>query len=204
MGISAACTGDIAEARIHFDNAMELYDPAAHRPLAMRFSVDASVSVLCYRSWVLWFLGYPDTALKDADRAINVAREIGQAATLMYALFHGSLPHMWCGSYAAAQANVHELVVLADEKATMHWIAEGIRVRGYLSASTGNMADAVNLIASGIADYRSTGAKVFEPLYLSNLAKAHAEVGTFDHAWRYIEEAMNGMEQTAKRGSKPR
>ena len=198
MGISAACTGDIPEARVHFDHAMGLYDPAAHRPLAMRFSVDASVSVLCYRSWVLWFLGYPDAALQDADRAISVAREIGQAATLMYALFHGSLPHMWCGSYAAARANVHELVVLADEKGTMHWIAEGIRVRGYVSALTGNIADAVNLIASGIAAYRSTGAKVFEPLYLSTLAKAHAEVGTLDHAWRCIEEAMNGMEQTSE------
>jgi hypothetical protein len=65
---------------------MDLYDPAAHRPLAMHFSVDASVSVLCYRSWVLWFLGYPDAALKDADLAISVARQMGQAATLMYAI----------------------------------------------------------------------------------------------------------------------
>jgi class 3 adenylate cyclase/predicted ATPase len=198
MGISAACRGDIAEARTHFDHAMDLYDPAAHRPLAMHFSVDASVSVLCYRSWVLWFLGYPDAALKDADLAISVAREMGQAATLMYALFHGSLPHMWCGSYTAAKANVHELVVLADQKGTMHWIAEGIRVRGYLSALTGNFTDAVNLIAPGIAAYRSTGARVFEPLYLSNLAKAHTEAGTFDHAWRCIEEAMTGMDQTSE------
>jgi predicted ATPase len=80
----------------------------------------------------------------------------------------------------------------------MHWIAEGIRVRGYLSVLTGNITDAVNLIAPGIAAYRSTGVRVFEPLYLSNLAKAHAEVGTFDHAWRCIEEAMTGMDQTGE------
>ena len=34
----------------------------------------------------LWMLGYPEAALADADQALNDAREIGQAATLMYAL----------------------------------------------------------------------------------------------------------------------
>ena len=40
MGISCACTGNIAKARAHFDYAMALYDPVAHRPLATRFSVE--------------------------------------------------------------------------------------------------------------------------------------------------------------------
>jgi hypothetical protein len=46
------------------------------------------------------------------------------ARSLMYALFHGSLPHMWAGSYATAKANIDELVVLDDEKGTLHWIAK--------------------------------------------------------------------------------
>jgi hypothetical protein len=42
MGISLLHTGDIVESRKHFDSAMALYDPAEHRPLAMRFfGVDA-------------------------------------------------------------------------------------------------------------------------------------------------------------------
>ena len=65
-----------------------LYDPAEHRPLATRFGQDARVAILCYRSLALWMLGYPEAALADADRALNDAREIGQAATLMFALFH--------------------------------------------------------------------------------------------------------------------
>ena len=35
----------------------------------------------------LWMLGYPEAALADAEHALKDAREIGQAATLMYALF---------------------------------------------------------------------------------------------------------------------
>ena len=83
MGISLLHTGDIAESRKHFDRATALYDPAEHRPLATRFSVDARVSVLSFRPSALWFLGYPEAALVDADHALQYAREIGQAATLI-------------------------------------------------------------------------------------------------------------------------
>jgi predicted ATPase len=117
----------------------------------------------------------------------------------MYALFHGSLPQMWCGSYATAKANIDELVFLAGDKGTLHWISEGMRVRGYLSALTDNIADAVDLITSGIAAYRSTGAKVFESLYLSNLADDYAALCKFDHAWRSIGEAMTAIETTKER-----
>jgi hypothetical protein len=36
-------------------------------------------------------LGYPEAGLSDADHALKDAREIGQAATLMYALFLTSM-----------------------------------------------------------------------------------------------------------------
>jgi hypothetical protein len=35
----------------------------------------------------LWLLGYPDAALADAKQALQEARDIGQAPTLMFALF---------------------------------------------------------------------------------------------------------------------
>jgi predicted ATPase/class 3 adenylate cyclase len=74
MGISLATTGDIATGRAHFDRAFALYDPAEHRALATRFSVDAAMSILSYRSWTIWVLGYPEAALADADNAIKIAR----------------------------------------------------------------------------------------------------------------------------------
>ena len=42
----------------------------------------------------LWMLGYPEAALADAEQALKDAREIGHAATLMYALYNTSLTHI--------------------------------------------------------------------------------------------------------------
>ena len=78
--------GDIAKGRAHFDRAIGLYDPAEHRQLATRFGQDKRVAVWSYRSLALWLLGYPEAALADIENALKDAREISQAATLMYAL----------------------------------------------------------------------------------------------------------------------
>ena len=66
-------------------------------------------------------LGYPEAALADTENALNDVREIGQAATLMYALVHASITHIYCGNYAAANAEDDELLALADEEGALQW-----------------------------------------------------------------------------------
>ena len=91
---------------------------------------------MSYRSLVLWLLGYPEAALADIEHALKDAREIGHAATLMYALFHATLPLVWCGNYATANAIVDELVALADERGASFWKVQGMRAQGQLLALT--------------------------------------------------------------------
>ena len=199
MGLSLMYTGDIAEGRAYLDRAIALYDPAEHRPLARRFGVDAGVVALSYRSMALWLLGYPDAALGDADQALRDAREIDHAATLMTTLTVTSFSLIFCGNYAAANAQLDEVVALADEKGTLFWKAFGTAVQGCGSAQASKASEAVQMITAGITAFRSTGATLFTPMYLSNLAKAYAELGEFNYAWRCIGEAMSTIETTKER-----
>ena len=199
MGTSLLETGDIAQGREHYDQAMALYDPAEHRPLATLFGQDVRVSILSYRSRALWLLGYPDAALADADHALYDAREIGHAVTLMYALFHASFRDIQCGKHAAATALVDELLALADEKGSLFWKAIGMVHQGILFALTGRATDAVHMLNSGLSAFRSTGSTGFMPWNLSYLAVPYAELGQFDNAWRCIAEAMTTMETTKER-----
>jgi hypothetical protein len=57
MGTTLLQTGDIADALVHLDRAIALYDPAAHRPLATRFGRDVKVVILCWRALALWLFG---------------------------------------------------------------------------------------------------------------------------------------------------
>jgi predicted ATPase len=190
------CSGEIAEGRSHFDQGIALYDPAEHRLLATYFGVDSGVVMFSWRSLVLWMLGYPKAALADAARGLNDAREIGHAATLMYALGFASPTLIHSGNYATANPLLDELVALADEKSAAFWRARGMVLRGCVLAVTGKASDAAQMITAGIAAWKTTGSTVFMPWYLSDLSRAHAERGQFDHAWCCIREAMAAIETT--------
>ena len=189
MGVSLLFMGDPTQGRTYLDRAVTLYDPAAHRPLA----------TLSYRSMAWWFLGYPKTALADAVHALKNARDIGHATALMVALNGTTLTNILCGNYAEATARVDELVNLADEKAALLWKAWGMMNKGWLMALTGKASNAVQMTTSAITAYRSTGATLFMPSYLSNLARAYAGLGQFKEAWQCVDEAMSTIEITKER-----
>ena len=160
---------------------------------------DVGVAILSFRSLALWLLGYPEAALRDADDALKNAREMGQAATLMYALGHATIPYTLCGNYAAAAAQAQELVALAEEKGSLFWKAFGMMNQGSVLALTGRASDAIEMLISGIAAFRTTGATFWMPFYLPHLARAHAELGQFEEAWRCIGEAMTAVETTKEK-----
>jgi class 3 adenylate cyclase/predicted ATPase len=199
LGMSLLVTGNIGEGRTHLDRAIALYDPVAHRALATRFAQDVRVAILSYRSLALWMIGYPEAALADAEYALKDAREIGHAATLMYALFHGPLTHILCGDYLTATAEADESVTLADAKGALVFKALGMLGQGYSLALTGKAADAIQLIVTGNTALQTTGAAMWAPLSLSYLAMAHAELGQFGNAGRCIGEAMAAMETTKEK-----
>jgi predicted ATPase len=135
-------------------------------------------------------LGYPEAALKDAEEALRNAREAGQATTQMVALFYTSIPYTLCGNCAAAAMIAQELVALAEEKGSLFWKAYGTVSQGCVVALTGRASDAAEMLISGMTAIGTTGATICLPLTLPHLARAHAELGQFEAAWRCIGEAM--------------
>ena len=84
------------------------------------------------KSLACWLLGYPEAALADTEQALKDAREIGQAATLMYVLHFSAWTNIYCGNYAAANALVDELIALTDEKGVVVLEGMGDDARGCL------------------------------------------------------------------------
>jgi len=196
---SLMLTGDIAKGREHYNQAFAFYDPAKHRSLATRFGQDVGVSIFVYRALAHWMLGYPDKALADANHALEDARAGGQAGTLMYAQFHTSLTNVLCAKYAAAVAESDEVVRLADEKNAAIWKALATMQKGCVLALSGKASEGIKMITSGITTYKSTGSRVYLPIFLAHLSRAYAEVGQFDDAWYSIGEALSAVEATKER-----
>ncbi len=199
MAVSLLCTGDILQARVHSDRAAALHNPAEHRPVAARFGQDNGVAILAYRSLGSWLLGYPAASLADVESAVKAAREIGQAATLMFVLTHTALTHLVSRNYAAAKGEAEELTAVASDKGAFFWKTIGTVAQGWVLALTGKASDAADLLTSGLGAFRSTGSTLWMPLHMSCLAIAHRDLDRFDEARRCISEAMTAIETTGER-----
>ena len=199
MATSLLITGDPVASREHFERAIALYDPAQHRPLATRFGQDVRVSALAYRSIGRWMLGYPEAALADADHALQEAREIGQAATLMFTFNRAGITHIVCRNYETVIAQCDERITLAEQKGTLLWKANGILHKGCAFALIGRALEGIEMLTAGISAYRSTGATIYMPLYLLCLATAYAEAAQLDDAWARICESMEYVETNKER-----
>jgi predicted ATPase len=195
FGNVLALTGDYVAGKAHYDRALAIYDPAEHGLLTTPSGRDLGVTLLSYRSGCVWALGYPAASRNDAERAIKNARQMGHAATLMYALARAAISYTFCRDYGAAHAQLDELITLADEKGK----ALGTVQRGRLFALTERAADAVRAITSGMTSLRSTGATLYEPWSLYHLAIAYAELGQFDDAQRCIDEAIDKVERSKEK-----
>jgi predicted ATPase len=196
MGTSLLYLGDIQEGRTHFDQAMELYDPGEHRPLATRFGHDIGVAILANRPLALWLLGYPEAALRDSEDALRYGREMGHAGSFMYALTRIASFHLVTGDYARAAEQCQALIAIAEEKDGAYWRAAGMMIEGCLFALTGKSSIAVDMIKAGITASRSAGANLRMPWNFSCLARAYAGAGQVDEAMRAIGEAMTVMRAT--------
>jgi tetratricopeptide (TPR) repeat protein len=193
VGVAETTTGNFAGALTHLDHVIASYNPTEHRQLATRFGQDIRVAALCFRSWVRWMIGYLDTALADARSAVEEARDGGQGIPLMYLLYFASYALILSGEYTAVNARLDELLPMATEKNAAQWRGGGMMHLGAIQALTGKASDAITMIPSGIAAWQSSGSIAFVPWYMSLAARAHAELGQFDDAWRHIDGALKAI-----------
>jgi predicted ATPase len=151
----------------------------------------------------LWLLGYPETALAEINHAINAARETAHAPTVMFALGMTSFTQICCRNYARAKAQIDECALLANEKSAAFWKVLAMIHQGWVMALSGNSAEAIRTIGTGITEYRLVGAKIWATAWLSDLALFHANLGKVDDALRCINEAITAVETTKERWWEP-
>ena len=149
--------GDIAEGRAQLDQAIALYDPAEHRPLATRFGADARVAILSHRSFALWLLGYPEAALKTLmTRSRMHERWAKSPRSLKFALSHATIPYTLCGNYAVASRARPRDCRSGRRKRFSGLKARGMMHQGGVLALTGRASDAIEMLISGITAHRTT------------------------------------------------
>jgi predicted ATPase len=199
IGVSLLNLGDLTAARSHLEQGVALYDLQLHRPLALLYGDDPGVVCHSFAALTLWFLGFPDQALRRSEESLALARELSVPYSLAFALSFCAWIRVRRREAAAARVHLEGLQTLAAEHGFSFFLAEGTILDGWARAELEPGPDGIAQIRPGLADYQATGAEMGRPSHLGLLAEACAAAGDFQDGMAAVAEALELVERTGER-----
>jgi len=195
MGQSLFWLGEFASAQAQFERAIALYDPQHHRSLLVTYGQEPGVLSRGFAAHVLWYLGYPDRALKAMHEALALARDVGHPFSLTLALDHTAWLHQYRGESTQTRERAEADIKHSGEQGFPFFLAQGAILRGWALTEQGQEAEGIAQMSQGVAAHRATGAQLIQPYWIALLAWAYGKAGQVDQGMRLLSEALATMHE---------
>jgi len=199
LGHTTYWSGEMASARVHFEQAMALYDPQKHSSHAFVYGQDPGVACRSFAAMPIWMLGYPDQALQSTNEALTLAQELTHPFSLAFALVHAAMLHQFRREAQAVQERTEALIALSTEQSFPYWLALGMILRGWALALGGEGAEGIAQMHQGLLVYQPTGAGLHRPYLLSLLAEVDGKTGKTDEGLTMLNDALDTINKTEER-----
>jgi predicted ATPase len=177
LGVILHYQGKPAAAQTHHRQALTIYTPQEHQPLALRYGIDLGTVAYHWLAWDLWLLGYPDQALHHSQTACTLAQEVSHPYSLIAALIGVAHIHRLRREVSAAYTQAVETTTLATEQGFTQWVAEGTVLYGWALAMQGQAEAGIAAIRQGHTAILATGARLVQSYFPGLLAEAYRAGG---------------------------
>lgn len=188
MGNSLLWTGQLAQARVHHEQCMALYQPDHHATLVRELGENLCVSSGAHLSWVLWLQGYPAQARAVADRTLALARTLHHPYSQCYASAHVMVLTRWLRQVEATERLTQEVLGLARQHGFPLWLLSGLCVQGWVLAMQGQ-AGGIAQIRQGVHTVR-TAMSGIEAFFLTLLSDTCLQAGQWEASLSAAQAAL--------------
>jgi ATP/maltotriose-dependent transcriptional regulator MalT len=137
---------------------------------------------------------YQNSTLQMTRDTLQMAQEVSHPLTLAYAMTFSAIFHQFRRETAPAKALAESALRLATEQGFGSWMAFLKIVLGEL-VEPGDIGAGIARTREGIAAFRATGAELFLPFHLTQLAEAYGKVGQADAGLAVLDEALSLVER---------
>jgi len=198
MGTNTGFRNDLELGLEYLAKGVETFEPEQIGSLRFRLGNHPAVVCLTTSAFFLHLLGYPDSALKQADEAMALARRLNHPFTLAYATFHTGMLHIWRREMAITEARALDLLEIAQEHDFQVWQAIATILHGVTLIDTGRSEEGLVQIERGLTLYQDhVTPPVFWPGLVSIQASALAMTGQPAAGLRLLEEELTGVDKEA-------
>jgi predicted ATPase len=199
LGLSLMHRGALSSAHAHFEQALAPYDFEAHHHLAFRYGFELGVVASAYNAWCLWLLGYPDQALRYANRSLALLERINHAFTQARGFYWNAIVHLLRREAAIVRERAQRALASASEHGFALALTAATILEGTALAGQGQHADGAKRVREGFDAYRATGAEFQNTHHLIMLAEALAGAGSLEEALEALADATAQAERSGER-----
>jgi len=122
--------GEFSAACEHIEQSLALYNPQQHSPHVRNTVQDLGVINRCYAALSLWYLGYPDQALKKCSEALTLAKELSHPFSVVFVLNTFTGVHLYRRDWQAVQEWAEAEIAFSTEQGFAPFATIGTTHRG--------------------------------------------------------------------------
>ena len=156
---------------------------------------DPRVHVRSYDSMALWFLGYPDQALRICAEARRYADASQHPYSEAMERTISLRVHQFRGEAVIVARQVNAAIALCEEHEFGHYLAMALILRGWATAQQGEFDKGIAEIREGLEKERATGALLLESYSLGLLADACIKNERYGQAFDALHQAQLRLDE---------
>src|SRR5262245_668013 len=190
LGFTLFARGKFAAAHAELERSISMCEDSKAAAYLDLSAQDPRVHVRSYDSMVLWFLGYPDQALRICTEARLYADASQHPFSKAMERTISLRVHQFRGEAAVVAGQANAAIALCEEHEFVHYLAMALILRGWANAQQGEFEKGIAEIQEGLAKERATGALIFESYTLGLLADACIKNERYGQAFDFLAEAQ--------------
>jgi class 3 adenylate cyclase/tetratricopeptide (TPR) repeat protein len=196
---TAFALGEFTRAQGHAEQGIAFYNRWQHRSQALLYGNDAGVVCLSFAALILWYLGYPDRALKRIYEALTLARDLVHSFSLAGALISAALLHQLRREGQATQELAEAAMTVSTEQEFALYLAWGTSLRGWAITEQGQKKEGIAEMCQGLTTYRSSGGETLQTTFLAPLIGVYGKAGLIQEGWTLVVEALTTVDDSGVR-----
>jgi predicted ATPase len=199
--------GEFEQAREHSEQGISLYDKERHLSDVFLYGNDTWAACHILAANALWYLGYPDQALKRTQVGMSLVRKHSHPSSLNHCLIMATWLHQLRREPQAVLELAQAAVTLSSERGFTFFYCWGTILQGWalaehsLAGAKGEreVEEGIAQMKHGLAGWKGRGARMWRPYCLGLLAEVYRKVGKSEKGLSLLAEALNVVEQTGER-----
>src|SRR4029453_14377288 len=198
LGAAPFHPGELEVGHDHLARALELYDPAFHKPRVWETGIDPGIFCRCELARTLTMRGFPDQGLQYVRTAVAEARALEHPQPLAFALLFSTIIHLARREPAQVCRVYDELAALCRAHGIAQELNWGAPLRGRALVELGHIERGMGELNAGMETHTLTRSALLRPYYLLLVAGGWLRARRLDDAQAALTDSRNVADATGQ------